>query len=462
MSNRLMPRRMRPLSARRSAILCVLDIGTSKIACLIAKLNPAEASDTLPGRTHRCRILGIGHQRSRGIKGGAVVDMEEAENAIRLAVDAAERMAGVEVGSVIVNITGGRLSSQHYNAKVAVGGKAVSDYDVHRVLEASCATMARQGRAVLHSLPTGFSLDRTRQIRDPKGMIGDELGADMHVVGCDAAAARNLMLVIERCHLQVDALVATPYSAGLSVLADDEAELDVALIDMGGGTTSVGVFAGGHLAHVDAVAVGGNHVTTDIARGLTTRLSDAERLKTLHGTCIASASDERETIAVPQVGDEHDQPAHLPKSHLVRIIRPRVEEILELIRDRLNAAGFPGPCGAAHRAHGRRLPAHRHAGGGPPHPVAAGPHRPPAGHPGPARVGQEPRLRGERRPADLPAGGLDRAFRAAARRPDAGHGDGRLHDARQPVAEGQLLTRPAAAAPWGRRRPEGTGLTGNR
>ena len=178
---------------------------------------------------------------------------------------------------------------------MAVGGKAVSDYDVHRVLEASCATMARQGRAVLHSLPTGFSLDRTRSIRDPKGMIGDELGADMHVVGCDAAAARNLMLAIERCHLQVEALVATPYAAGLSVLVDDEAELDVALIDMGGGTTSVGVFAGGHLAHVDAVAVGGNHVTTDIARGLTTRLSDAERLKTLHGTCIASASDERET-----------------------------------------------------------------------------------------------------------------------------------------------------------------------
>lgn len=345
MSNRLMPRRMRPLSARRSALLCVLDIGTSKIACLIAKLNPSEASDTLPGRTHRCRILGIGHQRSRGIKGGAVVDMDEAENAIRLAVDAAERMAGVEVGSVIVSVTGGRLSSQHYSAKVAVGGKAVSDYDVHRVLEASCATMARQGRAVLHSLPTGFSLDRTRSIRDPKGMIGDELGADMHVVGCDAAAARNLMLAIERCHLQIDALVATPYAAGLAVLADDEAELDVALIDMGGGTTSVGIFAGGHLAHVDAVAVGGNHVTTDIARGLTTRLSDAERLKTLHGTCIVSASDERETIAVPQVGDEHDQPNHLPKSHLVRIIRPRVEEILELVRDRLNAAGFPAHAG---------------------------------------------------------------------------------------------------------------------
>ena len=348
MSQRLMPKRLRPLPARKSALLCVLDVGTSKIVCLIAKLAPAEASESLPGRTHRCRILGIGHQRSRGIKGGAVVDMDEAESAIRLAVDAAERMAGVEVASVIVNVTGGRLSSQHYSAKVAVGGKAVSDYDVHRVLEASCATMARQGRAVLHSLPTGFTLDRTRGIRDPKGMIGDELGADMHVVGCDAAAARNLILAIERCHLSIEAMVATPYAAGLSVLVDDEAELDVALIDMGGGTTSVGVFAGGHLAHVDAVAVGGNHVTTDIARGLTTRLSDAERLKTLHGTCIASASDERESLAVPQVGDEHEQPNYLPKSHLVRIIRPRVEEILELIRDRLAAAGF-----AAHA--GRRL-----------------------------------------------------------------------------------------------------------
>ncbi len=345
MNQRFMPRRLRPLSARKSALLCVLDVGTSKIACLIAKLAPAEPSECLPGRTHRCRILGIGHQRSRGIKGGAVVDMDEAESAIRLAVDAAERMAGVEVASVIVNVTGGRLSSQHYSAKVAVGGKAVSDYDVHRVLEASCATMARQGRAVLHSLPTGFSLDRTRGIRDPKGMIGDELGADMHVVGCDAAASRNLVLAIERCHLSIEAMVATPYAGGLSVLVDDEAELDVALIDMGGGTTSVGVFSGGHLAHVDAIAVGGNHVTTDIARGLTTRLSDAERLKTLHGTCIASSSDERESIAVPQVGDDHDQPNHLPKSHLVRIIRPRVEEILELVRDRLAAAGFPAHAG---------------------------------------------------------------------------------------------------------------------
>ena len=414
MSNRLMPRRMRPLSTRRSALLCVLDIGTSKIACLIAKLNPTEASDTLPGRTHRCRILGIGHQRSRGIKGGAVVDMDEAENAIRLAVDAAERMAGVEVGSVIVTITGGRLSSQHYSAKVAVGGKAVSDYDVHRVLEASCATMARQGRAVLHSLPTGFSLDRTRAIRDPRGMIGDELGADMHVVGCDAAAARNLMLAIERCHLTIDAMVATPYAAGLSVLADDEAELDVALIDMGGGTTSVGIFAGGHLAHVDAIAVGGNHVTTDIARGLTTRpfgcrtVEDAARH--LHRVGVGRAGDDR--------GSAGRRRARSTQPHAEIASRPDHPAA----RGRDPGAGprpppggrLLGSCRAAPRAHGRRLPVDRNGGGCAAHPVAASPDRPAAGDPGPAGIGQEPGLRGRCRTADLPPGREHRTFRTQA------------------------------------------------
>jgi len=177
-------------------------------------------------------------------------------------------------------------------------------------------------------------------VRDPKGMVGDMLSVDMHVVGCDVTAARNLMLAVERCHLSIEAMVATPYVAGLAALVDDEAELGTALIDMGGGTTSVGIFAGGNLVHVDAVALGGNHVTMDIARGLTTGLADAERLKTLYGACIASPSDERETVSVPVTGDDGDQPIHLPKSQLVRIIGPRVEETFELIRDRLKAAGF--------------------------------------------------------------------------------------------------------------------------
>ena len=342
MSTRCVTPRMKPLSARKTTILSVLDVGTSKIACLIARLMPAEPSDTLRGRTHRCRILGIGHQRSRGMKGGAVVDMEEAEHAIRLAVDAAERMAHVQVESVIVNVTGGRLGSHLYSAKVHLGGKPVSEYDTHRVLEAAASRTAQQGRAVLHSLPNGFSVDSTTGIRDPKGMIGDDLGAAMHVVSCDAASARNLMLAVERCHLNIEAIIATPYAAGLSALVDDEAELGTALVDFGGGTTTIGVFADNHLTHVDGFAVGGNHITMDIARGLTIRLSDAERLKTLYGTCIPSASDDRETIAVTMVGDDGEHPNHIPKSQLVRIVKPRVEEILELVRDRLKAAGF-GP-----------------------------------------------------------------------------------------------------------------------
>jgi cell division protein FtsA len=340
MSARLLPPRMRALPARKSALLCALDIGTSKIVCLIARLDPMDPAESLRGRTHRCRVLGIGHQRSAGMKGGAIVDLDQAEGAIRRAVDAAERMAGVQAESVILNVTGGRIGSQLYNAQVGISGRNVRQTDVQLVLEACAARTQEQGKAVLHSLPTGFSLGDMRNINDPRGMIADALGADMHVVSCDAIVARNLMLAVERCHLSVEGMVATPYAAGLAVLVDDEAELGTTLIDMGAGTTSFGVFDGGSLVHVDALALGGSHVTLDIARGLNTRLADAERLKTLYGACLTSFSDERETIAVMLAGEDGDQPTHVPKSQLLRIIRPRVEEILELVRDRLKSAGF--------------------------------------------------------------------------------------------------------------------------
>jgi cell division protein FtsA len=340
MSARMLPPRMRALPARKSALLCALDIGTSKIVCLIARLDPVDPSECLRGRTHRCRVLGIGHQRSAGMKSGTIVDLDQAENAIRRAVDAAERMAGVQVESVILNVTGGRIGSQLYNAQIGIGGRGVNEADIQLVLQACAARTQQQGKAVLHSLPTGFSLGDIRNIHDPRGMMGDSLGADMHVVSCDAVVARNLMLAVERCHLSIEGMVATPYAAGLAALVDDEAELGTTLIDMGAGTTSIGIFAGGSLVHVDALALGGAHVTLDIARGLNTRLADAERLKTLYGSCLASPSDERESIAVVLAGEDGDHPTHVPKSQLLRIIRPRVEEILELVRDRLKSAGL--------------------------------------------------------------------------------------------------------------------------
>ena len=340
MSFRALPPRMRQLPARKSAILSVLDVGASKIICLVARLSPMLPSDALRGRTHRCKVLGIGHQRSAGVKGGAVIDLQAAEHAVRLAVDAAERMAGVEVGGVIVNMSGGLLASRRFSARTAIRGKTVAEHDVHRVLAAASAANAHPGRIVLHALPTSFALDATPDVQDPKGMIGEELGVDLHVASCNSAAARNLMLVVERCHLRVEAMVATPYATGLSTLVDDEAELGAAVVDFGGGSTSVGVFSRGRLIHVDAVAVGGIHVTRDIARGLNISVTDAERLKTLYGACIASPSDDRESIAVNRLGDDMDHASHLPKSELVRIIRPRVEEILELVRDRLKTSGY--------------------------------------------------------------------------------------------------------------------------
>lgn len=340
MKNHRVPSRMKQLAPRRSATVAALDIGTSKIACLIARLTPERDAPTGDWRTHRARILGIGHQRSRGVKNGLVVDMDEAESAIRQTVDAAERMAGMQIDHVIVTASGGRLSSQHFTAKTAIGGRQVVESDVHRVLEASATHPLTGGRVAVHSLPTSFSLDGVPGVREPKNMIGDELGVDLHVASCDQAAARNLILAVERGHLGIEAIAAAPYAAGLSVLELDETEMGVVLIDMGAGSTSVAVFHGGALVHVDAVTLGGNHITMDIARGLNARLSDAERLKTFHGAAIASPSDDRETITFGHVGENGEHPVHAPKSHLVRIIRPRVEETLEFLRDQLARAGF--------------------------------------------------------------------------------------------------------------------------
>jgi cell division protein FtsA len=208
------------------------------------------------------------------------------------------------------------------------------------VLAAGSANSARAGRVVLHSLPIGFSLDDARGIRDPRGMLGRRFGVDMHIVGTDVAAARNLMLVVERCHLAIEAMVASAYAAGLAVLADDEADLGAALLDMGAGTTTLGVFSGGRCMHVDGFALGGHHVTMDLARGLNASVYDAERIKTLYGSVIAGGSDERDMITVQPVGDEREPPQLVSRAVLTRIIKPRVEEILEMVRDRLAASPF--------------------------------------------------------------------------------------------------------------------------
>jgi cell division protein FtsA len=331
--------RVKPLGGRRSTVVSVLDVGSTKVCCLIARLKPREG-EALKRRTHSVEVLGFASTRSRGIKSGMVVDLEEAEQAIRLAVDAAERMAEVTVGSLIVNLSCGRLKSETYSASVAVGGP-VAEADIQRVLGAGGAHSVSDGRMVLHSLPIGYSLDANRGVNDPVGMVGETLGVDMHVVTADEAPLRNLELAINRCHLEIETVVATPFASGLSTLVDDEAELGVALIDMGGGTTTLSVFHNGECIHADAIAVGGQHVTLDIARGLSTNLADAERIKARHGSALSSISDEKDILTIPPVGeDERDHPNTVARSALVRIIKPRVEETLEMTRDMLVRSGF--------------------------------------------------------------------------------------------------------------------------
>jgi cell division protein FtsA len=333
--------KMKPVSPTRAAVVAGLDIGTSKIVCLIAKLEPQAPQDVLRRRTHGVRVMGFAHTAAGGMKAGSVVDLNEAEAMARQAIDIAENMAGVQLESVVVSMSGGRLGSERFVADVELSGSAVTDGDIARVLGAASRHSVRDGRAVLHSLPIGYALDAAAGIREPRGMLGHKFGVDMHMVTADVATVRNLMLTVERSHLAIEALVAAPYMAGLACLADDEADLGAACIDMGAGTTTMAVFSGGRFVHADGFALGGHHVTMDLARGLNTRISDAERIKAIYGSVLTGGSDERDMITVPPVGDdEREPPQFVSRAGLVRIVKPRVEEILEMVRDRLAVSPF--------------------------------------------------------------------------------------------------------------------------
>ncbi len=320
-----------PKLTNRHGLVAALDVGSSKVCCLIV-----DTTGEAP------RVVGIGHQVSRGLRGGTVVDMEAAENAVRSTVDAAEQMAGETIRSVLVSVSCGHPASQLVAHEVSVAGHEIGDGDLRRILNVD--SMIKEGPAdkeLLHAFPVGYRIDGSRGVRDPRGMYGERLGVNMHLVWADAGPLRNLLTCIRRCHLEVGRLVVAPYASALACLVAEERHLGVTLIDMGGGTTSIAVFFDGELVHSDVIPIGGGHVTTDIARGLSTPLAHAERMKTLYGSVIPSPSDDREIIKVPVIGEEEETEAsQVPRSVLVGIIRPRVEETLEMIRVRLKDAGF--------------------------------------------------------------------------------------------------------------------------
>jgi cell division protein FtsA len=322
--------------AGRAPVVAALDLGATKVSCFIMK----------PGGVNRemrtLQTAGVGYVQSRGVRGGSIVNMDEATDAVAQAVERAEAVAGVSVQGVAVTTSGGQLASHRLASEIALAPRPISDVDLSRAISAALNQVKMPGRRPIHLLPIAWSVDAQRGVRDPRSMIGKVLRLDLMVVSMSEAMFQMLSFCIERAHLEFRGVVAAPFASALAALEDDEMDLGCICIDMGGGSTSVAVFAGGSLVHVDSLAVGGGHVTADIARGLSTSVAGAERIKTLHGSAIASANEDREMIEAPPRGDDPGAgPVIAPRSLLKGIIAPRVEETLELLRERLRAAGAP-------------------------------------------------------------------------------------------------------------------------
>lgn len=321
-------------NAARAGVTAALDLGQSKIACFIMKPDGVRHAD----RT--VRVAGVGHVQSRGVRAGGIVSLEEAAQSIGHAVERAERAAGVPVSGVIVSTAIGRMVSHRVQARVSLGSRPVGDADLARAIGLALSQLNAPDRRPIHVLPIAWSVDGARGLRDPRAMRGGTLGLDLNVVSMAENAFSALSHSLELAHLDLQGVTAAPVVASLAALEDDEMDLGCVCIDMGAGVTSAAVWGGQALLHVDGLNVGGDHVTADIARGLSTSRSGAERLKTLHGSAMASPNEDREMVEAPLRGEDASAgPVVVPRAMLKTIIAPRVEETLELMRDRLVESG---------------------------------------------------------------------------------------------------------------------------
>lgn len=325
----------------RQPVTAAVDLGASKVTCFIMKPEGVRRSD----RT--LTTAGVGYVQSRGVKGGSIINLDEASDAIAQAVERAENVAGVQVQGVTVATSGGQLTSHRVKGRVSIGARPIGDHDLIRAIQHALSQIKIPGRRAAHILPVAWSVDGQAGVRDPRAMFGRSLAVELLVVSVSETIYATLGACVERAHLQFEGVVAAPFASALAALEEDEMDLGAVCIDMGGGSTSAAVFTGGSLVHVETLPVGGSHVTADIARGLSTSIAGAERIKTLHGSAIASANEDREMIEAPPRGDDAGAgPVVAPRSLLKGIIAPRVEETFELLRDRLKASGAPVEPGA--------------------------------------------------------------------------------------------------------------------
>jgi cell division protein FtsA len=312
---------------KRDEIIVGLDIGTTKIAAIVGEVTP-EGID----------IIGIGTAPSKGLRKGVVVNIDATVTAIQQAISEAENMAGCEISSVYAAISGAHVRGINSHGIVAVKDKEVREADVMRVLEAAKAVAIPMDREVLHVLPQQYVVDEQDGIRDPLGMAGVRLEAKVHIVTTAVTSAQNVVKCANRCGLQVADIVLEPLAAAQAVVEDDEKELGVVLLDIGGGTCDLAIFVDGAIVHTAVLPLGGNHVTNDIAVGLRTPLESAEKIKRKYGCALPSLVDEGEMMEVPSVGGRG--PREMSRQLLVRIVEPRIEEIFEHVRKEIVRSGY--------------------------------------------------------------------------------------------------------------------------
>jgi cell division protein FtsA len=305
-----------------------LDIGTSKVVAIVGEVSPEGELE----------IVGIGSHRSTGLKKGVVVNIESTVQSIQRAIEEAELMAGCQIHSVYAGIAGSHIRSLNSHGIVAVKDREVFEEDVERVIDAAQAMAIPADQKILHILPQEYLIDEQEGVKEPLGMSGVRLEAKVHLVTCAVNAAQNIEKCIKRCGLEVEEIILEQLASSYSVLTDDEKELGVCMVDIGGGTTDIAIFTEGSIRHTGVIPIAGDQVTNDIAMALRTPTPHAEEIKIKYACALAKLAGENETIKVPSVGDR--APRDLSRQALAEVVEPRYDELFTLVQAELRRSGF--------------------------------------------------------------------------------------------------------------------------
>jgi len=309
-------------SFSKSPVIAALDIGSSKICCLIAKIDKNETLS----------IIGAGFQESKGLVSGVITDMLALENSIRNCVASAEKMASVRIKKIIVGFSSGNISIENLNIEIDLKGAVIGQGDLNRAYNFLSEKHNMGNRSILHVIPFQYSIDGNKGVKSPIGMIGDKLGVEISIISSDSNSLKNLENVVKHCDLEIDEIVYTPYATGLSLLSEEEKELGVALIDMGSTLTTVSIFYSGSILYTKSIPLGGNMVTNDISRIFSLSFANAERIKIINGQLIEELENSLSTIEVDILGEENES-IEITRRDLISVIKPRIYEIVNTINE---------------------------------------------------------------------------------------------------------------------------------